>query len=199
MNIEIIKQPEWLSYEEIASVLHDAHQSTLQAGMKFLAATATGEQIRRRLGETGTVFAAMDGKNVAGVIGVVFYPANHSWFWKSKPYAELKIAGVRTAYKGKGISHLLYKEACDFAFKSVDLITMNTSEKNRIVIDSNEHHGWIKVDYKCFSITNYYSVVMAKWKKDCPFSPFYRTLQYQLRRMLIRLRFRPGRIKRFGI
>ncbi len=200
-EIKIIPQPAWITDEEIAVLLKEAHATTRQAGMHFLASNGDAKDNRRRLGEEGIFFTAVDmqedGKGkLCGVIGMLLHEKGKRWFNKGIPYGELKMAGVLEEYRGQGISNALYKCACDKAFESVDVIILSTAEQNHIVIDSNKRHGWVPVDYCSYSNTNYYSVLMAKWKEKCPFSSMHCTLQYTFRKWRTRLLFKKGGVSR---
>ena len=190
----IIGKPDEISYEEITDVLHEAHASTADKGMHFVALTQTAEETRKRLGEDGKFFVALarseDGSGeeiLAGVGAVAFYKSCKGWYGKGQPYADIKMVGVRNEFKGQGISSALYRALEEYAFSRVDLITMNTAEDNAIVLDSNARHGWKRVDFRSWSKTDYYSVVMAKWKDACPFSDAAVKRHYELSKAKTRL------------
>ncbi len=176
-RFQILEKPDWVSFDDIADVLHDAHSSTLESGMKFAASDQTGEEIRKRLGDNGTIFIALNEQRIVGVAGVSLYNKCRYWCWRGKPYAEIKLVGVRREYRQQGINNRLYSAAEEYAFRHVDLILMHTAEENNVTIDSNIRHGWKIIDYKSFSKTNYYSVVMALWKNGSPYSDFYRKIR----------------------
>ena len=189
--LAVVEKPDWVSYEEITDVLHDAHASTAGKGMHFVALTQSAEDTKRRLGEDGKFFVALaekDGRQeVAGVGAISFSKSCKGWYGKGQPYAEIKMVGVRGAYKEQGISSMLYQALEAYGFSRVDLITMNTAENNAIVLDSNARHGWKRVDFRSWAKTDYYSVVMAKWKDACPFSEAVLNRNYKLRRAKTRL------------
>lgn len=199
-NIQIIQQPEWISDDEIADVLHDAHQTTLAAGMHYTVLNQNGEDIRNRLGTDGCFFVALlDGKDLVGVSGVSFYEKSNAWYAKGKPYAEVKLEGVKNAYKGMGINGMLHRKIYDYAFTRVDVLMTHTALQNRLVIRNDLNREWKKVDFNSWRMTNYYSVIMAKWKNGCPYSKLHCTIRYYIKKAYTCFRYKPGRIKRFYI
>lgn len=186
--IRIIEKPEWISFEEITDVLHDAHRSNTDSGMQFKAAVQTPQDTEKRLGSDGRFFVALtDDSYLAGVAAISYHESGSYWFNKGRPCMEVKMVGVREAFKGRGISGMLYSKMEEYGFSRVDILFMNTAEENQIVLKSNGHHGWRFVDYKHWPETNYYSPFMAKWKNGCPYSDSYRHIRFMLRYFRARL------------
>lgn len=178
-SIHILIQPDWISDDDICDVLHEAHQSTLEAGMHYSVLEQTGKDIRRRIGENGVFFVAVDEDNQpVGVSGLSFHERSSAWYAKGRPCAEVKLEGVRKAYKGMGINSMLHDAIYRYAFERVDVLTTNTAVQNTIVRKADEKRGWVYVDFVSWSATDYYSVVMAKWKGRAPYSRAYCLLRY---------------------
>ena len=196
-TIEIVKQPEFISDDDIAALLHDAHQSTKEKGMNFTASYFTGEQNRKRLGEDGVFYVALADKELAGVLAVCYEKDCKLWCHKGKDFAELKMMGVSTKFKGLGISSQLNEVVIKDAFGRTDLITFNTAEHNQRVIDFYERRGFVKVNYRSYRSTNYYSVELAKWRDGCPYSAFTCKLRYALIRLKVRLFYKETGGRRF--
>lgn len=225
-RIEIIQQPEFISDDDIAALLHDAHQSTKEKGMNFTASYFTGEQNRKRLGEDGVFYVALaeaapaagqgqseavpaasqepaeaapaaKDKELAGVLAVCYEKDCKLWCHQGKDFAELKMMGVSTKFKGQGISSKLNDVVIKDAFERTDLITFNTAEHNQRVIDFYERRGFVKVNYRSYRSTNYYSVELAKWRDGCPYSAFTCKLRYALIRLKVRLFYKETGGRRF--
>lgn len=178
-KIRILIQPDRISDDDICDLLHEAHQSTLDAGMHYSVLNQTGKDIRRRIGENGVFFVAVDEDDQpAGVLGVSFYEKSSAWYAKGKPYAEVKLGGVRQAYKGMGIYSMLLDAIYPYAFERVDVLTTNTAVQNTIIRKADEKRGWVYVDFVSWTATDYYSVVMAKWKDTVPYNRAYCLLRY---------------------
>ncbi len=198
VQIRIMKQPDWIGDDQIAALLHAVHRTTAQAGMFFSAGEDGAEALRKRLGDNGCFFVAVDEEDrLAGVAGIAFYPSCSGWYGKGRPCAEIKLVGVDEAYRQQGISNRLYEEVCAYGFQSVELMIMTTAENNRVVVEANSRHGWTPVDFKSFKRTNYYSVVMARWKEGCPFGRLSCRLRFLLQKMRTRLIYRAdGKVRR---
>lgn len=183
-NYRVVEKPDWISYDMIAEVLHDAHKSNVEKGMRFVASFQDGRETERRLGECGKFFVALtDEDEIAGVGAVSLHDSCTGWYGKKQPYSEIKMVGVPEKYKGLGISSALYRKMEEFGFSVNELMIMNTARDNHIVLDSNARHGWTYVDYKSWPRTDYYSPVMAKWKNGCPYSLKFCRLMFNYRRL----------------
>lgn len=202
---KIMEKPDWISYEEIADVLHDAHRANVKKGMHFVASSQDGAETERRLGEEGKFFVALSETNeLIGVGAIAFMPSCRDWYGKGQACGEIKMVGVPEKYKGKGISTAIYHALEEYGFSRCDLLVMNTAKDNRIVLDSNARHGWEYVDFKSWKKTDYYSACMAKWKNGCPYNKFIRRLMFNFRRVYTfavrkengELRFPLNRIKK---
>ena len=79
------------------------------------------------------------------------------------------------------------------------LMYFDTAESNKLVQKLNKKRGFKYILYRSFASTNYYSVYMAKWTKKCPFPDWFLNCIFKLSEIYVKTRFKPGRIKRFGI
>ena len=184
MKYRIIEKPDWISYDEIAALLHDAHKSTVERGMHFVASYQDGAETERRLGDEGIIMVALsDDNELVGTGSIAFHKSCKDWYGKGRPYGEIKMVGVPEKHKGNGISTALYKSLEKYGFSRCDLLVMNTAKDNRIVLESNARHGWVYVDYKSWKKTDYYSVCMAKWKNGCPYNKTLRGLMFYYRKI----------------
>ena len=186
MNIEIIQKPDQISLEQITDLLHEAHTSTAGKGMHFMAYTQTPEDTKRRLGNNGVFYVALCDGELAGCAAVRFHDKGKKWYCKDPEYAEIKMVAVGNQYKGLGLSNKLYEALEDYAFARCDFITMNTAVENTLVVERNKRHGWKVIDYCSWKSTDYYSVVMGKWK-NCPFSDRYIKTRYLVREKIVNL------------
>lgn len=183
--INIIPQPDWISDDDIAELLHDAHKSTLEKGMNYAVLTQNGKDIRKRIGENGIFFVALlDGNKLAGVTGLAFNKKSNAWYARNKTCAEVKLVGVKSEYKGLSIFDKLQDIVYQYAFQKVDLLLTNTAAENYIMLNNNLRRGWKVVDYISWKNTNYYSIIMAKWKDGCPYSDTFCKFNYILRKLI---------------
>ena len=180
----VIEKPDWISYDDIAEILHDAHKSNVKKGMHFVASYQDGAETERRLGDEGKTFVALSEDNeLVGTGSIAFHKSCKDWYGKGRRCGEIKMVGVPEKYKGKGISTAIYHALEEYGFSRCDLLVMNTAKDNRIVLDSNARHGWEYVDFKSWKKTDYYSACMAKWKNGCPYNKFIRSLMFNFRRV----------------
>lgn len=197
-EIRIIEKPDWVTFDDIHLVLEQAHSVHHENGFVMITSHLTGEQLEKRIGEKGKCWVALDGKKIVGTISVRFVPRN-TWY-ASGEIPDYMLAGVIPAYQGKGINSMLAQKVFDFAKEQgCSLIELDTAENNTHAIDIYAHQGFRLVSFQAKKNIDHYSVVMVKWLGDCPYSEQYCRRRYQLRRFLIRMRFKVGRIKRFGI
>lgn len=186
-NICIREKPDWISYDEIAALLHDAHRSTLEKGMHYSIVDQNGDDVKRRIGNGKIFVALIDGNVLAGVTAVSLNTCSNIWYIQGKPYAEIKLIGVKTQYKKMGLMDQLQHAAVDFAFQHVDVLTVHTAHQNTIVLNYFRQRGWKPVDFSSSKLTNFYSVFLAKWKLRCPYSSIYCYFRYALKKLKILL------------
>lgn len=184
-SVTIIEKPDSVSYDEIASVLHDAHKSNIEKGMHFSAAAQSGDEIRKHLHGSGRFYIAAIGNAVVGV-GAVRFRQIDKWFHQGY-CADIVSVGIRSAYKGQGISKLLFSKLEQEAFKECGIVIMNTAEHNEIMLSSRLHDGWCFVDYLSHKGTDFYSIMLAKWKNGCPFSQTHCTRMFAFRKTRMKL------------
>ena len=186
----VMERPEWISFDEIADLLHEAHRENVRKGLNYSAATQNGEEIRRRLHDKGLFFVAITHDNkLVGASAVEIKERLTSWYGKNRPYAEISMEGVLPDYQGKGINSLIRAAISDYAFSYVDLLVLDTAEKNRHAIAVNQKRGWLCVDYRSWKTNDFYSVVMAKWKNDCPYSEAYLRRRFLIRKWKTKLHY----------
>ena len=197
-DIIIIEKPDTVTYEEIHEILYSAHEENRLQGIWMNSARISADTIKERIGETGKCFLAMDGENIAGTVSVS-QKSSKRWY-KKGTVAILKFLGVVPAYKGKGVATLLMQQVEQYAIEhGLDVIELDTAETNKHAIEVYKKKNYHLVSYFSAPSVKHYSVVMAKWLKQCPYSKNYMKMKYHMRKFYIRLRFKPEKKKRFGI
>lgn len=165
--------------------MHDAHKSNLEKGMLFATASQTGDEIRGHIRGSGRFYIAVLEGEIVGV-GAVRFQNIDMWFHRGF-CADTISVGVKQAYKGLGISKMLYRKLEEAAFEKCDIVIMNTAERNEIMINSRLHDGWIPVDYLSHAGINFYSIMLAKWKYNCPYSSTHCATMFHLRKVRMKL------------
>ncbi|MDO5456148.1 MAG: hypothetical protein Q4F25_04440 [Eubacteriales bacterium] len=185
-EFKVIPKPDSISCDLIAEVLREAHRANEAKGMHFATAVSTGEEIAEHVGQDGGFFVVMDGEEVCAVCALK-YRTWDKWFCRGELCGDIMLVGVREAYKGLGLSNLMYETLEEIAFRRCALVTMNTALNNTIMLDSRLHRGWRYVDYFSHKGTDFYSVMLAKWRDGCPYTEEYCRKMYLKRRRNITL------------
>lgn len=198
-NISIIEKPDWVTYDEIHNVLYAAHERNREQGIFMNTARLSGKQIKDRIGPEGKCFIAL--VNDRTIVGTVSASKTYRKCWyRTGMLVNLKMLGVIPEYQNQHISSLLYNKVEEYAVDNqIDLIELDTAENNTHSIEVYEKSGFRKVGYFASPNVKHYSVVMAKWLNNCPYSPCYANLRFLVKKGFIRFRYKKGGIKRLGI
>ena len=197
-DIKVIEKPDFISFEKIHEILYRSHAEIRNQGIVMNSTRISADILKERIGEKGKCFVAMDGDEIAGTVSVSL-KAGKRWY-KKDMHANLKFLGVVPEYKGKHVASLLMEKVEQFAEQNgLDMIELDTAETNSHAIEIYKRKNYHLVSYFSSPNASHYSVIMAKWLDKCPFSERYMNLKFHLRKWYIRLRFKPGKKKRFGI
>lgn len=188
--ITVMEKPEWISYDEIAELLHEAHRENVGKGLNYSASHQNGGEIKALLHENGKFYVALiNGNELAGVSAIEIRERSTRWFAKEQPYGEIKLEGIKPEYQGMRISSMLREAIAEYAFQRIELLVLDTAEKNKHAIAINKKRGWRIVDYTSRQTNNFYSVVMAQWKNGCPYSEGERLFHFWIKKAYVRLRY----------
>ena len=196
-EIKIIEKPDNVSYQTIREILQQAHKANFDAGIMMAVPNLSADGLREHVGENGKTFIAVDGEKIVGTLSFRVVHIN-KWYWKSD-LAEETMVGIIPEYQGKHIYPMLEKVSHDFIRKmGYRGIRFDTAETNKKKLRLAEIDGYRYIDFKAPK-TNHYNVVMLRWLDGCPYSLFQTNFYFKLKKLLIKARYKPGRIKRFGI
>jgi len=194
--IHVLEKPDWLSWDEIHNVLWKAHAQNREKGMNMALPALPGEKIREKIEGHGKMLVAIwDDK----IVGTAAIKVKHVNLWCGKgEYAYCCFASVLSDYSGTGIYKKLNLEREKIAREmGFARMLFDTHEDNERVLDVNKKNGYTPVDISIWQ--DHYNVIMVKWLDGCPFPDWYCTMQFFIHKWYRKLRFKPGRIKRFGI
>ena len=196
-EITIIEKPDWITYDDIHDLLYDAHGSNREKGFNVNTAVMNGKELEEHLGQNGKTLVAMDGDKMVGTVSYrTIYREN--WCIKGE-VGDIILLGVLPEYKGKHIASTMTKRVREELLASgCHCIEVRTAEENESVQKLSLKNGYRYVDFVS-SKTDHYTVVMMKWFDECPYSLRKTNWHFKMKRFLIKLRFKPGKIKRFGI
>lgn len=197
-DITIMEKPEWITFQQIHDLIYMAHEiNRKQKGFDVGTAHLSPEELEKKIGVSGKCFIALDGSKLVGTTSYRIVNRNY-WCAKGEVVDRI-LAAVHPDYKGKHISTMLFNKIVESAqnkgFKYIESVT---AEKNDIVQIINKKDGYRYIDFRA-PRTDHYNVVMLQWLEGCPYSKFQTDLHFKIKRLLIKLRYKPGRIKRFGL
>ena len=171
-DIQIIKKPEWVSWDEIKQCLYAAHAVNRTKGVNMTHYQWSADRIKDLLGEKGVMLVALDGNQVVGTAAIC-ERIGRAWYASGR-YAYMCFAGVLPEYSGQGIYKALITERERIAKDSgLDVLLMDTHYRNRLVQNIAKKNGYRYVRFFRASSKDHYCVVMVKWLKGCPFSEYY--------------------------
>lgn len=199
-KINIVEKPDWVSWDEIHSVLWKAHARNREKGIIMAYPSLTGDEIKRRVENNGKMFIALDGQNVVGTLALIIKKGN-KWYNKGT-YGYLCFGAVLPNYSGKGIYRSMYKVAETTAQNmGISVITRDTNEHNARMLKISKQEGYHFVECKAYK--DHFNIVRAKWLGKCPFPTWYIQTRFVLSKIYIKARYRmdsqKGKVKRFGI
>ena len=197
-EIQYMRKPNWISWDEVQACQASAHVVNNKRGIHMHCQDLTGEELKRIIGD-GTCYVALDSNRVVGTCSLQ-YVREIARFGQKKKVGYLSMAGILPEYRGGEVYFGLQKlRMQDIKKEHIDVVYFSTAENNRIVRKLNEKQGYKYISYKTTPVTNYYSVVMAKWITSPPPNKYLLKLLFLLTKFYVRCRYKPGHIKRFGI
>lgn len=195
-DIIIKEKDSSVSYKDIYDLLQESHKQNIEKGFTISTVNLTPDLIEQRIGEKGKTFCAMHKDRVVGTASIRFVE-RHKWYADGY-IPEYTLVAVSPKYQGLKINSNLFNQVFNYLnSKNYKFIELETAEKNIHAIDVYKHQGFKFVDFKAYSGSDHYTVVMVKWFEKPKHSPTYIALRYLISKILIKLRYKPGRKKRF--
>jgi GNAT superfamily N-acetyltransferase len=174
-SVQIVEKPDWVTWEDIRQCLYDAHIVNREKGISMARYQRPSEEIKKFVGDNGTVLVALDGKKVVGTATVI--ERNKETWYVHGRYAYLGLAGVIPSFHNKGIYRELTKRRELIAEKmGLRVLLFDTHHLNTRIQETAKRNGYRYVAYT--HPNNHYNVVMAKWLDGCPSSSFYCMLRF---------------------
>lgn len=153
MNVQITEKPDWISWEEITELLHQAFAEHYKKGLYYVACNQTVEDTRKRARNAICLVALLEGRLVGTILVSIYYKNN-------KKIGYFNQLGILEETKGHGIGTQLFGEGIKICLNNqVKEIRCDTSEKAKDVIRFHQRNGFQKIKLVSHSATNYYSVV----------------------------------------
>lgn len=196
-SFQIIEKPESISYDQIQALLTRSHRTNAEKDLLYATASQTTDQLIRKI-QGGVCFVALlEGSGqLIGTVSVT--PIQQNYWYNHGPAALVKLMGVDPDFRGMHISSALLETCMEYARRQgFRVMVTDSAEQNTAIRHLFTGHGFHTVDYCLYAANNFYTTVYAYWQDGCPYSRLQRTLRYQTKRILIRLQYKPGKIKRF--
>ena len=189
-EIIIKEKDDSVSFEAIQELLTAAHMSNAEKGLIYATANQSVDKLKAKIGEDGVCFIAMLGDVLAGTVTISFRELNY-WY-HSGEVAIIKLLGVSPEFKGRHISSKLIEKCIECAEKKGRrVIIADSAEQNVILRNLLHKYGFLTVDYCKYAANNFYTNVYVRWLDGCPHSRLSRSIHYKLKRMKIRLKYKP--------
>lgn len=195
--MKIVEKPDWLSWDEIHEVIWKAHAQNRENGINMAFAALPGSKMEEIINnEGGKMFVAMLDDKVVGTGAIII--KSRSFWWGKDKYAYCCFDSVVPEYRGCGIyKQIELRQEKEAKENGIKLLLFDTHEYNRRMLEINKKNDYKPVGIKVCA--DHYNIVMVKWLNGCPYSEFYCRCQFLLRKYYKKLRYKPGKIKRFGI
>ena len=181
-----MEKPDWVSWEDVLSCLHEAHKVNKRYGFTMPGFDLTMEEFKEKLGD-GRCFVALDGNKVVGVNTVRFIKSRRWCTW-GKRVAYSGLDGILKSYQGTDVYSSLaaLRNKC-IKESGVEATEFNTAEFNKTVIKHNLRGGAKIVQYAHMTKGGYHPIVMVVWKKGCPYPNWVCNCMFKLSKLIIKL------------
>ncbi len=185
-SIRILVKPDYVSWDDIHDVIWKSHEENRKKGVIMRYPSLLGSEIEKKIGVDGKMLVALteEGK----LVGTAAAMPKKAKFWFGEfVFAYCCFASILPEYNGKGI----YKEMCRIQEEmareaGLNMMMFDTHEKNSRNLGHSIKAGYKFVDLKFYR--DHYNVVMVKWLDGCPYSRLRCSLNYHLRRLVVKIR-----------
>ncbi len=198
-EVKIIEKPQDMSYAVIKDIMYRAHESNREKGIFMHSVELSPGELEAKVGENGkTYIAEIDGR-IAGTASFEVV-RRKAWYTKGQgDIADEIFVGVLPESKGHGVYSKLYTAIENEArTRGYGMVVFNTAAKNTMKQDISRRKGFLPVGWFAAEDNDHYSVIMAKWLGKCPFSKLYIRLKFLYIKCRVTLKYKPGKVKRFG-
>lgn len=162
-NLIIIPKPNYISWEDITTLLHLGYAERAEEGLQYSATDQSVQKTIERVDNGICLVALLNGELVATESYKLVEKKNlkrKRWFYDNN-YYYLHSLSVHPNFKKKGIGLKIRNVIRDEAIKNnISSLISDTSEHAGWLIDWYSRLGHKKVGYVSHFGTNYYSVIM---------------------------------------
>lgn len=198
-DLLIVEKPNSISYEDIQNILRRAHSVNKEKGMNFLTADQSVDRLIERLSNNGKCYVVLTQEGKLVGTNSVTEKIINKWYFKGR-IAYFELTGLDPQYQGKHIGSQMYRIGLkDVERRGLSICGSNTAENNMPQRQLFESKGFKLVGYRASVGKNYYTVDYVKWMGKCPYEDNYIKLRAFLSKIYIKVRFKVGGVKRFGL
>ena len=188
-SIQIIEKPEWVSWDDIKQCLVDAHSINRDKGINMTNYQWPADKIKEFLGEKGVMLVALDGTRIVGTAAIA-EKTEKKWYAQGR-CAYMCFAGVIPEYSSRGIYKALINKREKIAEESgYHNLIFDTHCHNTRIQEIARKNRYRYVRYFCAKSGDHFSVVMAKWLRECPFSDRFIKRQFLISKILTKIQFK---------
>jgi ribosomal protein S18 acetylase RimI-like enzyme len=199
IKIEVLEDN--FPYEEITELLHASYREHLEAGRKYLAATQTVEDTKRRLdGRICIVCYDGEGKLVGTLAAKIIKkgPDSKRKWYEDDNYFYIEQMAVHPDYRDANIMSMMALRAMkNKEVRKADSWMSDTSMLATELVRSYVGLGFQIVDMVSWESTNYYSYVFRKAVSGKVYSDKYVKFRFFLSKLACQLRYTAEGKKRF--
>ena len=194
-GLVISRKPDYISWDELATCQQHAHESNKVNGIFMKSANYTANELRNAVKDGISLVALDDSGKLVGELSIIYKEVCRWWYKGTAAY--ICYVAVIPEYKGKGVYSALSKYATNIIMKDgVEVQYLITHVNNKSAQKAYERDGYLPVRFSPGSKSDYYSVEMAKWLGTNKNRLICR-LMFKLTEFLVRLIYKPGKIRRF--
>lgn len=194
-KISIIERPVTISFDDIRSLIARAHIQNEKSGLKYGVMHQTADMVARKVGSDGHCLVCISNGVLCGTV-TLSYKCLPYWYAKGLKVGIIRSLAIDPEFKGRGIGDRLIKACCSLAREKTGIVVIDSAEENvgirKLAMKNNFH----RVDYCAYAGNNFYSVVYGKHLDKATFG-LWTGWRYEVKRLMIRLRYRPHKIDRF--
>lgn len=186
------------SWDDIHELLIQSHKKNIDDGIIMKTTTESSDDLKKRVGD-GFLYVATIDEKLVGCLMITIKQTT-SWYVPKGIVGHLGLGAVHPEYQGKKIYSKLNEKIEEHAkTHNCDIINLDTAENNKHMLALSKKNGFRFVDFMATK-SNHYSIIMAKCLgKEFPFPQWYCSFRYNIKKMYVKLRYKPGAIKRFKI
>ena len=153
----------------------------------------SAEQLQEAVKNGYTLVATDEHGTLMGMLSILIRNVNRWWYHGRAAYVA-----VAPEFKGHGVYRCLSHTAVEMIKREgVSVQYLNTHVDNVSARLAYEKDGYRCVRFSPGSGTDYYSVEMAKWINCQEKNKIVCAVIYRLSELLVRLLYKPGKIRRF--